>query len=267
MQGQAKSDRRERSVRAQGLFREATVPLMRASYEESPLRAALLLEQAALCYLQASPPLLRKFAFYMVLAGHRYNHAGQRWHAVRAYAAVRAVYRARGWVLVEEHLHFALGRQVAHLGHLRTAVDYFVALLGACAHQPAALQATYLREFLYVVQVRTSSTLLGARVHSSFAISSPPVASLTHPTPSQCVRDRKGADDDAAGDGDADGEPDAPLAPLPLPLPHLALDRVCVRFRDHRCYAAAADAQVLALQQTPRAAYLPCTESPSEINR
>ena len=186
--------------RAQGLFREATVPLMRASYEETPLRAALLLEQAALCYLQASPPLLRKFAFYMVLAGHRYNHAGQRWHAVRAYAAVLAIYRAHGWVLVEEHLHFALGRQVAHIGHLGHAVDYFVALLGSCAHQPAALQATYVREFLYVVQCACDST----------------------------------KDDAAAPD----------VVPLPLPLPHLALDRVQVHFRDHRCYAAAADAQV-----------------------
>ena len=37
------------------MYREATVPFMRASYEEVPLRAALLLEQAAFCYLQVLP--------------------------------------------------------------------------------------------------------------------------------------------------------------------------------------------------------------------
>ena len=34
-------------LRAHKMAREATLPLMRASYEETPLRAALLLEQSA----------------------------------------------------------------------------------------------------------------------------------------------------------------------------------------------------------------------------
>jgi len=54
--------------------------------EDSDLRSALLLEEAAYCFLQASKPgLLRKYAFHMVLAGHRFSKAGQRKHSLRCY--------------------------------------------------------------------------------------------------------------------------------------------------------------------------------------
>jgi hypothetical protein len=45
--------------------------------QEQNLRAAMLLEQSAICYLRAVPPLWRKFGFHMVLAGHRYNQGLQ----------------------------------------------------------------------------------------------------------------------------------------------------------------------------------------------
>ena len=57
--------------KAKGNFREAAITLMRASLEESGLRSALLLEQSALCFLLADPPMMRKFGFHMVLAGNR----------------------------------------------------------------------------------------------------------------------------------------------------------------------------------------------------
>jgi hypothetical protein len=47
------------------------------SLQEQNLRAAMLLEQSAICYLRAAPPLWRKFGFHMVLAGHRYNQGLQ----------------------------------------------------------------------------------------------------------------------------------------------------------------------------------------------
>ncbi len=53
--------------------------------QEEGLRAALMLEQAALCLLRASPPALRKFAFHMVLAGLRYASSGQAALGARAY--------------------------------------------------------------------------------------------------------------------------------------------------------------------------------------
>ena len=53
--------------------------------QEEPLRAALLLEQAALSLLQMSPPSVRKFAFHLVLAGLRYNAVRQQKLGMRAY--------------------------------------------------------------------------------------------------------------------------------------------------------------------------------------
>ena len=53
--------------------------------QEEGLRAALLLEQAALCLLRVAPPALRKFAFHMVLAGLRYSSCGQGALGARAY--------------------------------------------------------------------------------------------------------------------------------------------------------------------------------------
>lgn len=60
------------------------LPLPLASQEEN-VRAALLLEQSALCLLYASPPSRRRFAFQMVLAGLRYHAAGQKRLATHAY--------------------------------------------------------------------------------------------------------------------------------------------------------------------------------------
>lgn len=53
--------------------------------EESDLLSALMLEQAAHCFINSKRPLLRKYAFHMTLAGHRYSKAGQRAHSLRSY--------------------------------------------------------------------------------------------------------------------------------------------------------------------------------------
>lgn len=136
---------------AAGALREATVPLTRASYDEANIRAALLLEQAALFYARASPPRRRKSAFHLVLAGHRYNLAGSRVHAARAYAAALPEFHGKQWRYIEEHLYFALGRQTAHSGDMVSAARFFARLLSVVP-PGATAQAAYLREFLYVVQ-------------------------------------------------------------------------------------------------------------------
>ena len=61
-----------------GAHREAAAPLMRVSAEEGQthLRGGLLLEAAATEYCRASPPMVRKCAIHLVLAGHRYNQGG-----------------------------------------------------------------------------------------------------------------------------------------------------------------------------------------------
>ena len=68
----------------QSVVPRATPARGRGRQEES-LRAALLLEQAALCLLRVAPPALRKFSFHMVLAGLRYAGCGQAALGARAY--------------------------------------------------------------------------------------------------------------------------------------------------------------------------------------
>eukprot|EP00898_Chlorokybus_atmophyticus_P005848 jgi/Chlat1/6264/Chrsp44S09049 len=144
-------------LKAKRQYREAALVLTRASLEENNLRSGVLMEQAALCFLRLVPLSVRKYSFHMVLAGNRYNQCSQRKHAVRAYTQVLGVYASRGWAYIDDHVHFALGRQAAHLGDFPGAVQYFMKLL-ACGHQPAATQATYLREFLYVYQQAAEKT-------------------------------------------------------------------------------------------------------------
>lgn len=70
-----------------GLYGEAAKQLIRMTSEDSDLRSAMLLEQAALCFLKgpSNKIMSRKYAFHMVLAGHRFSKAGQKKHAYRCY--------------------------------------------------------------------------------------------------------------------------------------------------------------------------------------
>ena len=65
-------------------LRDAATGLVAQSTHETHLVAALLLEQAALCFRSMRPALPRKFAFHLILAGFRFIQCGQRRHAVRA---------------------------------------------------------------------------------------------------------------------------------------------------------------------------------------
>lgn len=70
---------------ALGQHSDASWVLMKAHLNEGNLAAGLMLEQAGHCLLRLSPPHARKFAFYLVLAGLRFNMCGQRGLALRAY--------------------------------------------------------------------------------------------------------------------------------------------------------------------------------------
>jgi hypothetical protein len=65
------------ALRATSLFLKAAYQFINLANEETDVRTALFLEQASLCYLAQSTPLIRKYAFFMALAGHRFNKAGQ----------------------------------------------------------------------------------------------------------------------------------------------------------------------------------------------
>lgn len=68
-----------------GEFGEAAMMFIKLTSEESDLLSALMLEQAAHCFINSQRPLPRKYAFHMTLAGHRFSKAGQRAHSLRAY--------------------------------------------------------------------------------------------------------------------------------------------------------------------------------------
>ncbi|XP_049275970.1 trafficking protein particle complex subunit 8 isoform X3 [Rhipicephalus sanguineus] len=128
--------------------------LIRLTSEGSDLRSALLLEQAALCFLRATPTCPRKFAFHLVLSGHRFAKAAHRRHALHAYSQALQVYQGRGWSLAEGHMQFTIGRQSAQLKQLVRAREAFHRLLAQRSAQSPSQQLLFLREFLLVLRTQ-----------------------------------------------------------------------------------------------------------------
>eukprot|EP01051_Picozoa_sp_SAG22_P012468 SAG22_NODE_1300_length_4809_cov_2.233970_1_plen_590_part_10 len=118
---------------------------------ENNARAAIMLELAGQCFLKMQPAQYRKYAFYLVLAGYRYNLAQQRRHTVRCYSTALHLYQKNGWSHIEDHLNFALGRQHKSLQHYGESMQYLVDLLSEC-QQPADRQEAFLKEFMQVME-------------------------------------------------------------------------------------------------------------------
>uniref|UniRef100_A0A8C6WLH7 Trafficking protein particle complex 8 n=1 Tax=Neogobius melanostomus TaxID=47308 RepID=A0A8C6WLH7_9GOBI len=137
-------------LKSQGKYAEAATLLIKMTSEDSDLRSALLLEQAAHCFVNMKTPMVRKFAFHMILAGHRFSKAGQRRHALRCYCQAMQVYQDRGWSLAEDHINFTIGRQSFTLQQTEKAVDAFKVILEKESQQTATQQGAFLREYLYV---------------------------------------------------------------------------------------------------------------------
>ncbi|XP_066481458.1 trafficking protein particle complex subunit 8 isoform X3 [Tiliqua scincoides] len=137
-------------LKSQSKYSEAAALLIRLTSEDSDLRSALLLEQAAHCFINMKSPMVRKFAFHMILAGHRYSKAGQKKHALRCYCQAMQVYKGKGWSLAEDHINFTIGRQSFTLRQLDNAVSAFRHILINDSKQTAAQQGAFLREYLYV---------------------------------------------------------------------------------------------------------------------
>ncbi|XP_026731514.1 trafficking protein particle complex subunit 8 [Trichoplusia ni] len=137
-----------------GMHGEAAKQLIRMTSEDSDLRSAMLLEQAALCFLSgpASKGMCRKYAFHMVLAGHRFSKAGQKKHAYRCYKQAYQVYESSGWRLATDHVQFALGRLAGALRHTRDALRWLGAPLAPAAPQPPHQQHAFLREYMMAHQ-------------------------------------------------------------------------------------------------------------------
>ncbi|XP_032875370.1 trafficking protein particle complex subunit 8 isoform X1 [Amblyraja radiata] len=137
-------------LKSQAKYSEAATLLIRMTSEDSDLRSAILLEQAAHCFINMRSPMVRKFAFHMILAGHRFGKADQRKHALRCYSQAMQVYKGKGWSLAEDHINFTIGRQSFTLRQLDNAVAAFRHILIKDSKQMASQQEAFLREYLYV---------------------------------------------------------------------------------------------------------------------
>lgn len=137
-------------LKSQSKYSEAATLLIKMTSEDSDLRSALLLEQAAHCFINMRNRMLRKFAFHMILAGHRFSKAGQRRHALRCYCQAMQVYKGRSWSLAEDHINFTIGRQSFTLRQPENAVTAFKQILTNDSRQTATQQGAFLREYLYV---------------------------------------------------------------------------------------------------------------------
>ncbi|XP_062212632.1 uncharacterized protein LOC133913481 isoform X2 [Phragmites australis] len=138
-------------LKARGQYREASSVYFRISNEEPSLHSAILLEQAASCYLLSSPPMLRKYGFHLILAGNSYYMSDQKQHAVRAYRNALFVYKQYPWSYINDHVHFNVGRWYGVLGIFDVASKHLLEAI-ACSHQSQTKQSVFLNDFFHFVQ-------------------------------------------------------------------------------------------------------------------
>ncbi|XP_022655864.1 trafficking protein particle complex subunit 8-like isoform X3 [Varroa destructor] len=139
-------------LRSLGEYEKLAEQLIHLISEDSDLRSALLLEQAAYCYLSMQPMQLRKYAFHLVLAGYRFSKAGMRKHSLRAYRESEQVFRRRGWSFAEDHILYMTGRQCATLGKLDNAFQAFHGLLDKTSQQSATQQSVFVKDYFATIK-------------------------------------------------------------------------------------------------------------------
>lgn len=76
--------------------------------------------------------------------------------AYRCYLDSLEIYQGRHWTLIEDHIHYALGRHSILLNDLVEGVNYMGKLMRA-SRQNSRQQAAYLKDFLgaYAVRMKT----------------------------------------------------------------------------------------------------------------
>ena len=142
-------------LKQQGLFKEAAESYIKMTNELSDLRSAMLLEQAAYCYLLSSPALPRKYGFHIVLAGYRFTKTGGcKSHAARLYKQGSMVYAGQDWQLSTEHILYTLGHLNFMLKDYAGAALYFNLLMEGAVPGHNLQQMVHLREYFLVQHAR-----------------------------------------------------------------------------------------------------------------
>ena len=143
-------------LRTQGLYNEAGIQLKKLINETCDLQSAVIWEQIAQCHLRMKKPQLRKFAFYILLAGHRYNKALQHNCALMCYQNALQVYNKTGWNIAVDFINFTIGRLHFQLKHYERAAAAFQQLIKE-SNQTSSQQAMYLNEYLHVAKFQEST--------------------------------------------------------------------------------------------------------------
>jgi hypothetical protein len=104
--------------------------LASASSNETPLGAAVLLEQSAAHYYKAG--MYRKFAFHMLMAGHMFRSAGKEHHTIRCFTSAMYVYndRPKKWNSLSNHLISALAGQLYGMKRIKLSLQLYTQLVG-----------------------------------------------------------------------------------------------------------------------------------------
>ncbi|XP_047960820.1 trafficking protein particle complex subunit 8-like [Salvia hispanica] len=137
-------------LKARDQYKDAAGVYFRISGEE-PLNSAVMLEQAAYCFLMSTPAMLRKYGFHLVLSGDLYKKCDQIKHAVRTYKGALSVFKGTAWSHIRDHVHFHIGKWYAILGMFDEGIKHVLEVL-ACGHQAKLTQELFLSEFFQIIQ-------------------------------------------------------------------------------------------------------------------
>ncbi|XP_014255428.1 trafficking protein particle complex subunit 8 [Cimex lectularius] len=140
-------------LKGNGLFGEAAKQLIRMAGEDSDLRSAVLLEQAAYCFLSCPRLVMyRKYAFHMVLAGNRFSKASHKNHSMRCYHQAYQVYNNKNWMIAEDHILYTIGKHATQLKLLANAYNALSLLVTRSSPQSEQQQQQFFEEYIIVVQ-------------------------------------------------------------------------------------------------------------------
>jgi len=143
----------------EGKHMEIADLLASASSHETPLGAAILLEQSSAQYYRAG--MLRKYAFHMLMAGHMFRSASQERHAFRCFAASLYVYHGERWGELRSHLRSALAAQLYGMGRYALSMQFYAKLIGMLGGRVSVRsQQKFLNHIVNICKDHPSSALV-----------------------------------------------------------------------------------------------------------
>ena len=140
----------------QKLYTEAANQLLKFTYDSNEIKCAMLLEQVALCNLKCNPPRVRKYGFYMVLAGHRYQKVSKRC-SQHCYSNALEVYFEKGWDFALDLMNVTNGRLCLALNKHLNALECLEQLV-LTSVQNTVQQTMFYNEYLDVARIYKEKT-------------------------------------------------------------------------------------------------------------